>query len=193
MRPELTNFAAHPAPHMEPTDALRYPIGPWQPPASFNPEALPAAIDALAALPAWLDHCMENLDEAQLHTPYRPGGWTINQIIHHLADSHMNAFIRTKLALTEDDPVIKPYDQDRWAMLPDVQHEPANVSITLLHALHRRWTGLLRGLTDADWQRAFFHPEQGRPVALWEMSLHYAWHSRHHMEQIRRLRQRMNW
>jgi hypothetical protein len=178
---------------MELTDDLRYPIGAWQPPVSYDLKALSATIGTLAALPAWLDHCIENLDAAQPHTPYRPGGWTVNQVIHHLADSHMHAFIRLKLALTEDAPVIKPYDQDRWSLLADVQQEPVNVSITLLHALHRRWTGLLRSLTEADWQRSYYHPEQGRHIPLWEMTLHYAWHSRHHMEQIRRLRQRMNW
>lgn len=174
-------------------EQLRYPIGRFEAPETYPPELQNDWIAAIEALPNWLDPCIENLDEEQLDTPYRPGGWNIKQVIHHLADSHMNAFIRLKLALTEDSPVIKPYDENLWAQLPDNDAVPVNVSITLLHALHRRWGQLLRNLQEADWERTYYHPEQERYIPIWEMTDQYAWHGRHHMEQIRQLRQRMNW
>lgn len=169
------------------------PIGKYHAPDVYMPEMQNDWISAIEALPSWLDPCIENLDKEQLEMPYRPGGWSSRQIIHHLADSHMNGYIRLKLALTEDNPVIKPYDQDRWAILPDVEIEPLNISITLLHALHRRWGTLLRNLREEDWERTYFHPEYEQTVAIWEMADNYAWHGRHHMEQIRGLRNRMNW
>jgi hypothetical protein len=174
-------------------EQLAYPIGRYEAPEKYPPELQTEWIAAIEALPKWLDHCIENLDAEQLDTPYRPGGWTVNQVIHHIADSHMNAYIRLKLALTEDSPVIKPYDEKLWAELPDVDAVPVNVSITLLHALHIRWVQLLRNMHDDDWERTYFHPEHERYVPLWEMADLYAWHGRHHMEQIRSLRQRMNW
>lgn len=172
---------------------LRYPIGPFRPPSSHTPDDLRAWMSAIEALPLWLDVLIENLDAHQLDTPYRPGGWTMVQIIHHLADSHMNAFIRLKLALTEDLPVIKPYAEARWAETPEIAAVPVNMSITLLHALHRRWIALLQGLAPGDWQRCYYHPEQQHEVPIWEMTAMYAWHSRHHMEHLRRLKDRMNW
>ena len=172
---------------------LAYPIGRHETPDKYHPEMQQEWISAIAALPSWLDPCIENLDANQLDTPYRPGGWTITQVVHHIADSHMNAYIRLKLALTEDSPVIKPYEQDLWATLPDVDLIPVNVSITLLHALHRRMVAVLNNMTEADWQRTYFHPEHERYVPLWELADLYAWHGRHHMEQIRGLRQRMGW
>lgn len=174
-------------------EALRYPIGRHTPPQTFIPGQQDAWIAAIGALPSWLDVCIENLDAHQLDTPYRPGGWTINQTIHHLADSHMNAFVRLKLALTEEKPVIRPYDEAQWAETPEIAAVPVNVSITLLHALHRRWTALLQQLEPEDWERAYFHPEQQKEVPLWHMTHMYAWHGRHHMEQIRRLRERNEW
>jgi len=170
-----------------------YPIGRYQIPDQHMPEMQTEWISAIEALPTWLDPVIENLDEQQLEVPYRPGGWNTRQVIHHLADSHMNGYIRLKLALTEDNPVIKPYDENRWAILPDVEIEPLNISITLLHALHRRWGTLLRNLRDEDWERTYFHPEHERTIPIWEMTDQYAWHGRHHMEQIRGLRTRMNW
>lgn len=170
-----------------------YPIGHFEAPEKHHPEMQREWIEAIGALPSWLDIVIENLDEHQLNTPYRPGGWTVNQVIHHLADSHMNAYIRLKLALTEESPVIKPYEEKLWAELPDNDIVPVNVSITLLHALHRRWVATLNNMTEADWERTYFHPEHERYVPLWEMTDLYAWHGRHHMEQIRSLRSRMNW
>lgn len=175
------------------TEELQYPIGRFAAPDHYQPELQHEWISGIEALPAWLDVCIENLDADQLDTPYRPGGWTINQVIHHLADSHMNAFMRLKLALTEESPIIRPYEEKLWATTPEIEAVPVNVSITLLHALHRRWGALLRHLQPADWTRTYFHPEHDRDVPLWEMADTYAWHGRHHMEHIRGLRQRMGW
>ena len=163
----------------------QYPIGPYQKPEGFTEATLRTWISAIEALPSWLDVLVQNLDAEALHTPYRPGGWSINQIIHHLADSHLNAFVHMKLALTEDSPEIKPYDQDAWALTAEIVAEPVNVSITLLHALHRRWVSLMRALSPEQWERTFYHPEHRRSIPLWELCALYAWHSRHHMEQIR--------
>jgi hypothetical protein len=172
---------------------LRYPIGRFTAPDQHHPEMQQEWINTIEALPSWLDVCVENLDEDQLHTPYRPGGWTIHEVIHHLADSHMNAFIRLKLALTEDGPIIKPYNEKLWVETPEMDFVPVNVSITLLHALHRRWGQTLRHMQPEDWDRTYFHPDHERFIPLWEMADLYAWHSRHHMEHIRGLRSRMNW
>ncbi len=172
---------------------LKYPIGRYQKPDAATPELMQEWINVLDVLPSWMDACIENLDEQQLHVPYREGGWTIQQVVHHVADSHMNAYIRLKLALTEDNPTIKPYDENAWAMLPDVQLVPVNISITMLHTMHRRMVAALRHMSPADWQRTYFHPEHKRSIPLWELVALYAWHSRHHTEHIRQLRQRMNW
>ena len=170
-----------------------YPIGKYKTPDSYDEATIADWINAIEALPSWLDVVVENLDEHQLQTSYRDGGWTIHQIIHHIADSHLNAYIRLKLALTEDNPTIKPYDENLWAVLPDVAANPVNISITLLHALHRRWVSQLRGMKPEEWTRTFFHPEQDRSIPLWEYMALYAWHGRHHMEQIRGLRERKGW
>lgn len=174
-------------------EQLRYPVGRFQRPVAFTEADKKQWIAILEALPKWLDALVENLDEAHLQTPYRPGGWNVIQTIHHIADSHANAYVRLKLALTEDNPTIKPYKEALWAELPDVQSVPVNVSITMLHAMHRRWTAVLRSMGAEDWERTYFHPEQERKVPLWEMTAMYAWHSKHHMEHIRGLRERMNW
>lgn len=174
-------------------EQLRFPIGRYQLPEVYPPEMQDEWITAIEALPQWLDICIENLDEDQLDTPYRPGGWTVNQVIHHIADSHMNAYIRLKLALTEESPVVKPYDEKLWAEMADVNTVPVNVSVTLLHALHRRMGQVLRNMNTEDWERTYYHPEHERYVPLWELADLYAWHGRHHMEQVRQLRNRMNW
>jgi hypothetical protein len=179
-------------PHPD-SEAIRYPIGRFVKPDRFNPADRRSWLQAIAALPSWLDVLMQNLDAEQLETPYREGGWNMNQVIHHLADSHMNAFIRLKLALTENEPTVKPYEETRWAETPEIQSVPANVSITLLHALHRRWTDLLERMTDTDWERGYYHPELQQVVPLWEMTAKYAWHGRHHMEQLRAMREREGW
>lgn len=174
-------------------EQLKYPIGRYAKPEVYTEADIKEWLSVLEALPGWLDLCIENLDEHQLQTPYRPGGWTIQQVVHHIADSHINMYVRMKFALTEDNPVIKPYDENLWAVLPDVESQPINISVTLLHALHRRIVAVLRKLNPEQWQRTYFHPGLNRDISLWEMAALYAWHSRHHMEHIRQLRNRMNW
>jgi hypothetical protein len=125
--------------------------------------------------------------------PYREGGWSTQQVIHHVADSHTNAYIRIRLALTEDNPTIKPYDENAWALLPDVDTVPVNISVTLLHALHRRLVALMETLSPAQWERTYYHPEHKRNFTVWEMASLYAWHSRQHTAHIQQLRLRMGW
>lgn len=173
-------------------EELKYPIGRYQKPESCTEDMKREWIGVLKALPSWMDASIENLDEHQLHTPYREGGWTIQQVVHHIADSHMNAYIRVKLALTEDNPTIKPYDEGEWAKLPD-SSLPVNISVTLLHALHRKLVHLLQNLDAEDWERTYYHPDHKRNFPVWEVVALYAWHSRHHTEHIRQLRERMNW
>jgi hypothetical protein len=172
---------------------LQYPIGRYQKPETFSPELMKEWIAVLKALPSWMDACIENLDEKQLEVPYREGGWNTRQVVHHLADSHMNAYIRIRLMLTEDNPTIKPYNETSWAELPDVTIVPVNVSVTMLHAMHRRMIALLQTVLPGDWERTYYHPEHERDFPLWEVTAMYAWHSRHHTEHIRKLRERMNW
>lgn len=174
-------------------EQLRYPIGRYTTPESHNEADIKEWIGVLEALPGWMDLCIENLDEAQLHTPYRPGGWTVQQVIHHVADSHINMYIRMKFALTEDNPTIMPYDENQWALLPDVQDTPVNLSVTILHALHRRIVAVLKKLSPEQWERTYYHPEKQKQFPIWEMAALYAWHSRHHMEHVRQLRLRMGW
>ena len=144
-------------------------------------------------LPSDLEQAIHNLDEQQLQTPYRDGGWTIHQVVHHVADSHMNAYIRFKLGLTEDNPAIKPYDEGAWAQLNDVKNLPVNISITLLFALHERWCEAIKGLSEEQWNRTVFHPEKKTEMTLWFLLGMYAWHSRHHTQHILSLRERMKW
>ena len=174
-------------------EQLKYPVGKFVRPESFSADELQRWIAEIQALPSWMDALIENLDAHQLETPYRPGGWTVQQVVHHVADSHMNAYVRLKLALTEVEPIIKPYKEALWAELADTKTVPVNVSITLLHALHRRWVVVLNSMGSEDWQRCYFHPEQKRLVPLWEVTAMYAWHCRHHSEHIRQLRVRNKW
>jgi DinB superfamily len=170
----------------------RYPIGH----AVLKPELTAAerreAIDAIAATPAALRAAVAGLTPGQLDTPYRDGGWTVRQVVHHVPDSHMNAYIRFKLALTEDAPAIKPYAEDRWAELADSRETPVDVSLTLLETLHRRWDNVLRAMAPADFQRRLTHPERGL-LTLDEMLGIYSWHGRHHVAHVTALRQRMGW
>jgi uncharacterized damage-inducible protein DinB len=146
----------------------------------------------IAEAPARFREAVRNLDDAQLDTPYRPGGWTVRQVVHHVADSHMNAYIRFRLALTEDEPAIKPYDQAAWAELADARTLPVETSLSLLDGLHARWVALAASLPEAAFSRAFFHPERGR-VPLGANLAMYAWHGRHHAAHITALRERMGW
>lgn len=150
------------------------------------------AIPVLACLPENLRAAVDRLTDAQLDTPYREGGWTVRQLVHHVADSHMNACIRIRLALTEDWPAIKPYDEKRWAELADAVTAPVQVSLDLLETLHRRWTALLESLTPQQWQRGYTHPENGRQTIA-EAAMLYAWHSRHHTAHVTELRKRKGW
>ena len=144
-------------------------------------------------LPSMLEFAVHNLNADQLQTPYRPGGWTIHQLIHHVADSHINAYTRFKLALTEDNPTIKPYHQEAWALLSDTKVLPINISLTLLHALHTRWYQLMYDMSVAQWERTIYHPERKKTFTLWELLKSYSWHSLHHTAHIIKLRERMKW
>lgn len=170
-----------------------YPIGRFIPAVNYSQNNLDSWIGSIRSVPLLYDYCIENLDEAQLNMPYRPGGWNINQVVHHVADSHMNAYIRLKLALTEEQPAISPYDENLWAELPDVKLVPLNVSVTLLHALHRRWTTLLENLKEEDWTRCYYHPGNKEYMPVWQMTNQYSWHGTHHAEQILLLKKRMGW
>jgi hypothetical protein len=157
-----------------------------------NPEARQANIETIAALPERVREAVQRLSPDQLDTPYRPGGWTVRQVVHHLADSHLNGYARVKLALTEDAPTIKPYDEGAWAMLADSRLE-IDPSLAILDGLHLRWAALYRAMSDHDFAKTFHHPERRDPLTL-EQHLHiYAWHSRHHVAHITRLRQRQGW
>ncbi len=169
-------------------DELRYPIG------RFNPSAAGTRadqIETLRQLPERLRAAVHGLDEPQLDTPYRDGGWTVRQLVHHVADSHMNSYIRCKLALTEDAPTINAYDENAWAKLPDSKM-PVEISLALTAAVHARLVSLLETMSDADFEKTFKHPERG-PVTLAGNLALYDWHSRHHTAHITRLRERMGW
>jgi uncharacterized damage-inducible protein DinB len=171
---------------------LRYPIGPFQFQGPLTEAQRQRCIDQIAAAPAKLRAAIEGLSPEQLDTPYRPGGWAVRQVVHHLPDSHLNAYTRFRLALTEDEPTIKPYFEDRWAELEDARTAPPEVSLALLESLHRRWVMLLRALKADDWARTLHHPEWG-VVTLEETLALYAWHGQHHTAHITSLRERMGW
>ena len=171
---------------------LSYPIGRFDWKAPVTAEMRPRLIDEIAVAPRLLRQAVEGLDDPQLDTPYRPGGWTVRQVVHHLPESHMNSFLRFRLALTEDEPTIKPYDEARCAELYDARTLPPGCSLALLDNLHLRWVELLRHMTDADFHRTFRHPEIGVVRLDTNLAL-YAWHGRHHTAHITGLRQRMGW
>ena len=168
---------------------LQYPIGKFQL-TDYSEAVKDNCLKAIQTLPLQLDYAIQDLNDTHLHMPYRDGGWTPNQILHHLADSHMNAFIRFKLALLENNPTITPYNQNQWSETIDVINIPCNVSITLIHALHRRWDALLQPCTEKDFMRTFYHPEQKRDIQLWEVLQYYAWHGKHHATQIMNFKSR---
>ena len=174
-------------------DDLRYPIGKFAFSGGSTERDREGWIADIAAAPARLRDAVRGLTAEQLDTPYRPGGWTVRQVVHHVPDSHLNAYVRFKLALTENAPTIKPYDEARWAELVDTRATPVETSLSLLDALHERWVILLRALGPADYARTFVHPEHGRALSLeWALAM-YAWHSRHHVAHITSLRERMRW
>jgi hypothetical protein len=170
---------------------LRYPIGRFRPPPSSEPAARAEQISNLRLLPSTLQTAVYGLTSSQLDTPYRESGWTVRQLVHHIADSHANSYCRTKLALTEDWPTIKPYDEAAWARLAD-SHLPIDGSLAMIAAMHERWVALLEALSDADFERGYIHPENGRQNLGTVLAL-YAWHSRHHTAHITSLRARQNW
>jgi DinB superfamily len=171
---------------------LRYPIGPFQTPASVTASERAALVDQIAALPGDLRAVVGGFDDAQLDTPYRDGGWTVRQVVHHVPDSHVNAYTRFKLALTEEVPTIKTYEEAQWAELPEARSAPIGVSLALLEALHQRWVLLLRVLAPGQFGRSFRHPDLGLMTLDQQIAM-YAWHGRHHLAHITSLRTRMGW
>ena len=171
---------------------LRYPIGKFQWPVTVSAEERARNIATLWTQPQRLRDAIQGLSEAQIQTPYREGGWTVRQVVHHVPESHMNSYIRFKLALTESNPTVKPYDEAAWARLSDVDSTPVETSLCLLENLHGRWDKLLRSLSEADWKREFVHPQMG-PVSLEKNLALYAWHGDHHIAHITELRRRNGW
>jgi hypothetical protein len=171
----------------------RYPIGKYQPVAYREQQVQEWLVD-IKMLPKAIELAVQNLDEVQLHTPYRTGGWTVHQLVHHVADSHMNAYCRFKLALTENNPTIKPYEENEWVLLNDVKCLPINISITLLYALHERMYNCLTAVTAQQWQQcSVMHPEQGKQMSLFFLLGMYAWHGKHHTAHITQLRAANSW
>ena len=172
---------------------LKYPIGKFNKPVSFSASDRAERIGVIERLPARLSAEMSGLSDAQCDTPYRPGGWTIRQVVHHLADSHLNSFVRMKLTLTEENPTIKPYFEDRWATTPDAAAMAVKPGLDLLSGLHARWTVLLRSLGEKDFQRTFFHPQRQQSMSLDENLALYAWHCSHHLAHITGLKKMKGW
>jgi hypothetical protein len=171
---------------------LRYPVGRFDLKAPLPDAGRAPLIQSLAAVPARMREAVQSLSEAQLDTPYREGGWTVRQVVHHVPESHMNAYVRMKWGLTEDNPMIKTYDEALWSELADARTAPVDVSLALLTALHARWDILLRSMSDADYLRTIRHPEWGQ-INLNTMLQLYEWHGRHHVAHVRHLRERLGW
>lgn len=170
----------------------RYPIGKYIP-KPYSAHQKDEWLNDIKFLPQLIENAVLNMDEAQLQTPYREGGWTVQQVVHHVADSHMNAYCRFKLGLTENHPAIRPYDEKLWSDLKDVNAVPINISITLLYALHTRWHALISDMSIKDWERIVFHPEHNKDMTLWYLLGNYAWHGKHHVAHIVNLREQKNW
>ena len=171
---------------------LKYPIGKFQFDPDSAEENLKEAIEQIKLLPENLNKALRNLNESQINTPYRPGGWTVRQVVHHIADSHMNALIRFKLALTEDNPTIKPYDEAAWAKMSDYELA-VNPSLDLIRIIHFKWVVLLEKMELSDFHKTYYHPENKRQQSLLEVALMYSWHSQHHLAHIQHLAIRENW
>jgi hypothetical protein len=172
--------------------SLRYPIGTFKRADSFTPQERIAALEGIRRLPQTLSAVVEPLSDPQLDTPYRPGGWTVRQLVHHVADSHMNAYNRVRLALTEDWPLIFAYQESRWAELEDARTLPVSPSLDLLKALHVRWVRLFESLVEPDWKRGYNHPENGRQ-SIEQALIIYDWHGRHHTAHVTALSDRLSW
>ncbi len=172
---------------------MKFPIGEFVAPDPVTEEDLQGFISDIERLPADLKKLVKDFSDEQLNTPYRDDGWTVRQVVHHIADSHINAFIRFKLTLTEDIPTIKPYFEDKWAELEDGKNLPVDISLSLLTFLHHRWITLLRSMNKKDFQKEFFHPEHGKEFCLDELTGMYSWHGKHHYAQINELKKRMRW
>jgi uncharacterized damage-inducible protein DinB len=170
----------------------RYPIGKFSYSGPLTPEQKQQYLNDIEQTPARLRAILNGLSDEQLDTPYREGGWTPRQVAHHIADSHLNSYVRFKLALTEEEPTIKGYKEERWAELPEAKHAPVEVSLTLLDSLHQRWMLMLRSFTDAEWKRTFRHSELG-PMSLEKTLALYSWHGRHHVAHVASLREKMGW
>ena len=171
----------------------RYPIGPFSFTGPNDEAQRQKLIAEVEQAPAALRAAIKGLAPQQLDTPYRDGGWTVRQVVHHVPESHMNAYIRFKLALTEDEPTIKPYMEDRWAKLGDVQTTPVETSLALLDSLHDRWVRVLRLIKPEEWRRTFRHPEMGETLSLDKTLALYAWHGKHHVAHVTELKKRMGW
>lgn len=173
-------------------DALKYPIGRFKKPEIITKEFLNRAIEEIAGFPEQIEKATKSLSDSQLDTVYRDGGWTIRQVVHHCADSHLNSIVRFKLALTEDKPVIKPYFEERWALLAD-SSGPVLPSLQILEGLHYKWVVLFKALSDEQLEKVFIHPEHGREIKLKEVVALYAWHGKHHLAHITETKKRNNW
>ena len=170
----------------------RYPIGDFQMPAQVTPARRQQAIEEIASMPAKFRAAVKGLSEAQFDTPYRDGGWTVRQLVHHVPDSHLNAYVRLKLALTEDKPTIKPYDQEAWSKLADSKSTPIETSLTLLATVHDRWDRVWRSMKTEDFARVLVHPDHGERTVDWLLFL-YEWHGKHHAAHIMELRKKKGW
>jgi len=182
---------------MSQDEKLRYPIGREDQQDAYKSEfdegLKNSLINEIKLLPSSLEFAIQNLDAHQLETPYRTNGWTVQQVVHHVADSHMNAYVRFKLGLTEHNPVIKPYDQEGWAGLSDSKKVPVNISITLLYSLHARWCQVMEDMDESEWQRTIYHPGREIEMTMWDLLKSYSWHGRHHVAHILQLREREGW
>lgn len=179
-------------PTMDPNE-LRYPIGEFRSQDSYTASEIKSNIQIISALPSKFINLLGNWDDHRLDTPYRPDGWTVRQLIHHVADSHINAYTRCRLAMTEDNPVIKPYEEQLWAELPDAKTAQVELSLQLMRYVHLRWVLLLNSLDESDLARTYFHPGSQKSFRLDEVIANYAWHSEHHYQHAFRLAQRNNW
>lgn len=174
-------------------EALKYPIGQVDLTGPISHKMIAEAIDRMSALPQSYRNEIKSLDEDQLGQPYRPGGWTLRQVVHHVSESHMNGFVRFKWALTEDTPRIKAYFEERWSELQDDSEAPVNIGLNMLEALHVKWVYLMKHMDQDQWNRQYYHPEANRAYHLKESLMVYDWHGRHHLAHITTLKQKMNW